>query len=64
MRYLVIAYDNRSVTVNRIKAGERPLFSEEVLQDVLCQGSSFGDVVKALELAFADEMNARAGVEP
>ena len=31
------------------------------VQDVLCQGSSFGDVVKALEAAFAEEMKAKEG---
>ena len=57
MRYLVIAYDKTSVCVNRLKAGQIPPTSLEV-EDVLCQGSSFGDVVKSLEVAFSEEMKS------
>ncbi len=55
MRYLIIAYDKTSVTVNRLTEGQQPPI-DLLVQDVLCQGSSFGDVVKALEQAFGEEM--------
>ncbi len=58
MRYLIIAYDKTSVTVNRLTEGQQPPTSL-LVQDVLCQGSSFGDVVKALEQAFGEEMAAK-----
>lgn len=56
MRYLVIAYDKTSVTVNRLPAGRH--LPPAPVEDILCQGSSFGDVVKALEQAFGEEMQA------
>ena len=56
MRYLVIAYDKQSVCVNRLEKGQQPSADLKV-EDVLCQGSSFEDVVKSLEEAFQDEMN-------
>lgn len=55
MRYIVIAYDKISVCVNRLEQGQQPPASLKV-EDVLCQGSSFGDVVKSLEQAFGEEM--------
>jgi hypothetical protein len=57
MRYLIIAYDKTSVTVNRLEKESKPLTSLSV-QDVLCQGSSFGDVIRALEQAFGEEMKS------
>ena len=55
MRYLVIAYDKNSVCVNRLAKGETPSVDLKV-EDVLCQGSSFNDVVHALAQAFQKEM--------
>jgi len=57
MRYLVIAYDKQSVCLNRLEKGQQPSAALKV-EDVLCQGSSFQDVVKALEQAFGQEMNS------
>jgi hypothetical protein len=55
-RYLIIVYDKQHVCVNRLKSGQVPPASLEV-EDVLCEGSSFDDVVRALEEAFTAEMN-------
>lgn len=55
MRYLVIAYDKQSVCVNRLAKDSQPT-TDFKIEDVLCQGSSFSDVVKALKQAFSEEM--------
>ena len=54
MRFIVIAYDKTSVCVNRLEPGQVPPASLKV-EDVLCEGSSFDDVVKSLQTAFAEE---------
>jgi len=54
MRYLVIAYDKNGATVNRLKAGTVP--QPVQVEDVLCEGSSFQDIVNALQEAFSQEM--------
>lgn len=59
MRYIVISYDKNSVTVQRLLKTTRFVADTEGGMDILCQGSSFGDVVKALEQAFAEEMSEK-----
>ena len=57
LRYIIIAYDKDGVTVFRLAPGARAMMSVGP-GEVLCQGSSFGDVVKALEQAFTEEMKS------
>jgi len=56
LRYIVIAYDKDGVTIDRRVRGAVAMWSTTEGREVLYNGRNFGDVVKALERAFQEEM--------